>query len=115
MHQNTAILEAIESGDLEAFKGLVGQDATLRNGRNAFGSWLHCACSEGQLALVKYLVENGADINLRGGTGDAGPIDFAAGISSCISSRHLAVVLTRSKLTPVRFPPGRLRLATRPI
>jgi hypothetical protein len=87
---NTQILEAIESGDLDAFSRLVGQDDALRNSPNTFGSWLHCACAEGQLPIVIYLVENGADLDLRGDIagvmGDAGPIDDAAGAG------HLEVV-----------------------
>ncbi len=73
------ILEALESGDLNTFCKLVADDESLRNSPNAFGSWLHCASREGQLPIVKYLVENGADVNLRGGgVFDAGPIKGAA-------------------------------------
>jgi hypothetical protein len=105
MHPNTRIIEAIENGDLDTLSKLVGQDDTLRNGPNPFGSWLHCACTDGQIAIVKYLVENGADVNLRGDTFDAGPITYAA------SWGHLHVVeylfakgATLDVSTPFRNP-----------
>jgi hypothetical protein len=86
MQLNTQILEAIRSGNLDTFSRLLGDDEALRNGPNPFGSWLHCASTKGQLQIVKYLVENGADVNLRGDTFDAGPIKSAA------SMGHLHVV-----------------------
>ena len=58
------VLQAIKNDDLETFARLVGNDEALRNGPNAFGSWLHYASSKGRLPFVKYLVENGADVNL---------------------------------------------------
>ncbi len=80
------VLEAIENDDLETFSRLVGNDEALRNGPNAFGSWLHYASFLGRLPFVKYLVEHGADVNLRAGTSDAGPITEAA------SYGHLHVI-----------------------
>src|SRR5580658_7156681 len=41
-------------------------------------------------------------------------IMVAAGISSFSSSSRFGPVSTLKKLTPVRLPPGRLKLATRP-
>jgi hypothetical protein len=42
------------------------------------------------------------------------PIDVAAGTNSCSSSRRFAVNAVVRTAAPVAFPPGRLRLATRP-
>ncbi len=72
------VLQAIKNDDLETFARLVGNDEALRNGPNAFGSWLHYASSKGRLPFVKYLVENGADVNLCADTYDAGSITYAA-------------------------------------
>jgi len=38
----------------------------------------------------------------------------ALGTSSCSSSKRFASSVTVKTLTPVAFPPGRLKLATRP-
>jgi hypothetical protein len=78
VHPDIRILEAIENGDLDTFSQLVGQDDSLRNGPNYFGSWLHCASLDGRLPIVKYLVEHGADVNLRGGSTNTTPISLAA-------------------------------------
>jgi hypothetical protein len=78
MQLNRQILEAIKNGDLDTLSRLVGNDESLRNGPNAFGSWLHDASTKGQLGIVKYLVENGANVNHRGDTFDAEPITYAA-------------------------------------
>jgi hypothetical protein len=86
MHLNSEILKAIKQGDLGGFSRLVGNDEILRNAPNAFGSWLHCACTKGQLPIAKYLVENGANVNLRGGTVNQSPLEDA------ISFGHLPVV-----------------------
>jgi ankyrin repeat protein len=68
------VADAIRRGDLIAFAKLIGPQEIIRNepdSASAFGSWLHFACMEGQLGIVRYLVENGADVNLRAGTFDA--------------------------------------------
>jgi uncharacterized protein len=76
--RRNAIYEAIDMGDLARFKELVGTDDALRNEPNDNGSWLHCASEKGQLSIVKYFVENGANVQLRGDTFDAEPITYAA-------------------------------------
>ena len=81
-----SIPQAIENGDLDTFSTLVGKDESLRNGPNTFGSWLHLASYEGHLSIVKYLVENGADVNLCGNTADSAPIEKAA------AGGHLEVI-----------------------
>ena len=42
-------------------------------------------------------------------------IVVAVGTTSCSSSNIFGTISTFSKVTPVRLPPGRFRLATRPI
>ena len=68
------IKNAIYDGDVSKFIALTKDDNELRNGKNTWGSFLHIACDEGQLGIVQYLVENGADVNLCGGASDAGPM-----------------------------------------
>ena len=77
MDLSKQVFKAISDGDLNALSSLVRTDRSLITARNAYGSWLHRACEEGQFSIVKYLVESGADVNLRGGTSDAGPIQDA--------------------------------------
>lgn len=74
MDLSKQVFKAISDGDLDALAALVRTDRSLITARNAYGSWLHRACNEGQLPIVKYLVENGADVNLVGGLTSAGPI-----------------------------------------
>jgi hypothetical protein len=40
---------------------------------------------------------------------------FASGINSCSNSRRFGAVSTLTWAAPVRLPPGRLRLTTRPV
>jgi len=78
MDLSKQVFKAISDGNLDALSALVRIDSSLVAVRNAYGSWLHRACSEGQLPIVKFLVENGADVNLCGGkTSDTGPISDA--------------------------------------
>ena len=67
MDLSKQVFKAISDGDLGALSSLARTDRSLITVRNVYGSWLHRACSEGQLSIVKYLVENGADVNLVGG------------------------------------------------
>ncbi|HJK86330.1 MAG TPA: ankyrin repeat domain-containing protein [Candidatus Megaira endosymbiont of Nemacystus decipiens] len=58
------LFDAIEKGDLEFLKETikVEEDLNFRYGQNGF-TMLHLATTQGHLDIVKYLVENGADIN----------------------------------------------------
>ena len=54
--------------------------------KSPFGTWLHDAASYGRLGLVKYLIDVGIDINLKGGTlgGNA--------LNAAVSAESLSVV-----------------------
>ena len=64
------IFMASYNGDLQTVKRLVEQDPGLANGRNDYGRFpLEMAAQTGQIEIVKFLLEKGADINAdRGGT-----------------------------------------------
>ncbi len=72
------MLDAIEDGDVERVMVLLNSDVDKLNLITPFGTWLHIAASEGQLDIVKKLIDLGVDINKRGGTYDGGAINSAA-------------------------------------
>jgi ankyrin repeat protein len=59
------IFLASYNGDLETVKRLIGQDPDLVNSRNSLGRFpLEMAAQTGQMEIVRFLLEKGADINL---------------------------------------------------
>jgi ankyrin repeat protein len=76
--RNRALLSALERGDVEEFGELVGGDDSLLRMSTPFGSWLHVAASEGQLRMVKYLIQRGLDVNAYGGTLGGAVLNAAA-------------------------------------
>ncbi|MGB9602646.1 MAG: ankyrin repeat domain-containing protein [Limisphaerales bacterium] len=61
---------AAENGDLETVKKLVGQDAKLIDAPDREGKTpLHYAAAKGHLAVVEWLVKNGANVNARNSSG----------------------------------------------
>ncbi|MGC8743255.1 MAG: ankyrin repeat domain-containing protein [Verrucomicrobiia bacterium] len=61
---------AAENGDLETVKKLVGQNPELINLPDREGKTpLHYASAKGQLAVVEWLVKNGANVNARNSSG----------------------------------------------
>ena len=73
------ITTAIKNNDVGRVEKLIGSDAELLNMMTPLGTWLHIAASQGNLEIVKQLVALGADINVRGGTLNAGAMLEAAG------------------------------------
>ncbi|NLL05368.1 MAG: hypothetical protein GX270_06175 [Clostridiaceae bacterium] len=69
---------AIEEGDIEKVIQMVGSDDEILNMMTPFGTWLHYAAAEGQLEIVKKLVELGLDVNMQGGTFKGGALNLAA-------------------------------------
>jgi len=63
------IFIASYNGDLETVKRMIGQDPSLVNSRNSMGRFpLEMAAQTGQVEIVQFLLEKGADVNLnRGG------------------------------------------------
>ncbi|KAI5948808.1 AKR1 [Candida theae] len=67
-----------QEGSLESAKDLLESESIKVNDTFSDGiSGLHWACINNRLALVKYLVENGADPNLYGGELRATPLHWA--------------------------------------
>ena len=75
---NDNLLAAAEEGNLDAVRNAVNSGADI-NAQNEFlkESALHIASSRGYLEIVKYLVENDADLLLTNGT-DMTPLHLAA-------------------------------------
>ncbi|MFJ8219748.1 ankyrin repeat domain-containing protein [Bacillus cereus] len=76
---NREIRNAIKIGDINRMKQLMGYDTKLLNAKTSFGTWLHIAAKKGNLDIVKFLVEEGIDIDARGGTFDSSALNSAAG------------------------------------
>jgi uncharacterized protein len=75
--------EAIKSGDMATLEKLLRFEPERINELTIFGSLLHVAAGEGNISAIKHLLKMGADINLRGGAFEAGPIMYA------VSDGHL--------------------------
>lgn len=76
---NREIRNAIKIGDIHKVKQLIGYDTKLLNTKTSFGTWLHIAAKKGNLDIVKFLVQEGIDIDVRGGTFDSSALNMAAG------------------------------------
>lgn len=72
------IRNAIKQGDCEALKKLINEYPEALNEMTPFGTWLHVAAKRGLLEIVKYLVDNGLDVNINGGTFDASALNVAS-------------------------------------
>ncbi|KAA0777210.1 ankyrin repeat domain-containing protein [Bacillus sp. AR2-1] len=76
---NRDIRNAIKNGDINKVKHLIGNDTKIINVKTSFGTWLHIASKKGNLDIVKFLVQEGIDIDARGGTFDSSALNLAAG------------------------------------
>lgn len=80
------IRSAIQRGEDGKVRALIAEDEDNLNMMTPFGTWLHVAAYAGQLAIVKYLVSRGIDVNRRGGILGGGALSEAA------SNGHIEVV-----------------------
>ena len=69
--------DAIREGDLDTVANLVSKCPSLIHEQTTLGSLLHVAADKGQLPIVQYFVENGADINAIADVGGS-PLKRAA-------------------------------------
>jgi ankyrin repeat protein len=83
-------LNAIRAGDLNKVKLLIGNDEEFRDASIfTYGTWLHMAAILGHLSIVKWLMEQGADINRRGGIKGGNALNSAASNGHLEVARHL--------------------------
>jgi ankyrin repeat protein len=87
-----AIIKAAERGDLDEVRRLVQQDRGLLDAVWGYSQWeylspLTAAAKEGRLEVVRYVLDEGADINLRPRSG------YSAVEWACVSGRSEAVAL----------------------
>lgn len=75
------IQAAIEQGDNNHVRRLIADTPIALHWQSKFGSWLHVAAGHGQVDLFHWFVDQGLDINERGGCFDAGPINEAISMS----------------------------------
>ena len=80
------IEKAIEDGDEREVSRLLAEDPTRLNIMTVFGSWLHIAAANGQLGIVKLLLDLGIDIGRCGGIMEGDALNDAA------AEGHLKVV-----------------------
>ncbi len=72
------IRKAIKDGNLLMTKRLLSCNEDLLHVETPFGSWLHMASRRGHLDIVKYLVEQGVNINNIGGVGECNSLKESA-------------------------------------
>lgn len=75
---NKEIRNTIKCGDFDSFKRLIDNNPDSLNVMTPFGTWLHIAAKRGYLKMVRYLVEKGLDVNIKGGIFDATAMNLAA-------------------------------------
>src|SRR5688572_15155042 len=73
-----SIRSAIRNGDLKRVTDLIDANPEAIDMDTAFGSWLHVAASFGQLPIVEELVNQGMDVNARGGTANGNALHRSA-------------------------------------
>lgn len=72
------IREAILDGESKKAISLLIANPHVLGFDSPFGTWLHVAAKCGNLDVVKYLVEQGMNVNARGGITGGAPVDLAA-------------------------------------
>jgi len=73
----TLLVRSAQSGDVEAVKYLLEQEADVNLPNAEKNTPLHVAAFFGQVEVVKILVENGASVNARNDLGET-PLDSAS-------------------------------------
>lgn len=72
------IRASVKKGDMPEFVRLIASEESLFQLDTPFGKWIHIAAAHGKLAIVKWLVAHGMDVNARGATIEGRPLDEAA-------------------------------------
>ena len=84
-----AIRSAIEAGDARTALEHIGSDPERLHAMTMFGTWLHVAAAEGQLDIVKALLDRGLDINAYGGISGGGALHYAASYGRSEIAKYL--------------------------
>jgi len=80
---------SIKKGDMDTFIKLIDDNPDQLKKETPFGTWLHVASSEGQLEIVKKLIERGADVNASGGIYGGGALNEASSEGHYEIVKHL--------------------------
>jgi ankyrin repeat protein len=70
--------QAIKNNNLMYIKSVIDNNNELVDYVTIWGTWLHDASRYGMYDVVKYLIEKGANVNVKGGNRNAGPLTNAA-------------------------------------
>lgn len=89
---HTALSDAIEAGDLTAVKALIHQHPELVDHPDWTPPPIHCAVLWNQLAITEFLLDNGANIELRDPDRQTTPLRYA--IMYCMSDM-ISLLLSR--------------------
>jgi ankyrin repeat protein len=84
--ERVAFVEAVEEGQLATVKQMLEEHSDLRENADLLGGCLDRAACEGQLAMVKFLVEYGVDVNYQ----DPSAAEYGA-ISSAVMNCHFEI------------------------
>ena len=103
MEYKLELVLAIEAGDLGAFRRLFDINDLASNEYD--GSLLHSAATFGTVEIVRFLVENGAEIDRPGGTYKAPALTYAAEEGNIEIVRYLVEAGSILDVTqPLRSP-----------
>lgn len=73
------VMDAIKAGDSRGLSNILNANSRNADMVTPFGTWLHVAAAEGQLAVVEMLIDEfGLDIDAGGDVSDSSPINSAA-------------------------------------
>ena len=70
--------DLIKTGNINDLKALLQDDQELLNAETTLGTWLEVASAQGQLEIVKYLIDAGIDVNKSAGITEGTPIESAS-------------------------------------
>lgn len=76
--KNRAMLFAVKEGRVAKIKSILDDNFGYIHKMTPFGSWLHVAAGAGQLNAARYFIDNGIDINQKGGVAGGNSLNYAA-------------------------------------
>ena len=96
----------IESGDLDGVAKTLESNPDLMRHETPFGTWLHIAANNGELEIVKWLIEAGIEVNALGGIAGGNALTEAAEgghveVVKCLLRHGAEMNLTKSEWNPL--------------